>query len=265
MGSVPKKSGPLLDRKNVSLCEQVVNILKQDILTQRFQPGDALPSEEELSTRLGVSRPLFREALTILKAQGFLEARRGTRGGTFVKDVLRSQELGTMLNDLVLAGRMSVEDLGSTRLLVEPEAARLAARNASSSDLQKLSDLVAAALETSDVLKRLNLQTEFHITVAFLSGNPFYGYLIRNLMKFTEMFLSVYYEGDPKGENLHDPYVHGEVLQGLVNRSPEEAYERMYVHVSQIKNAMIREEKHFREGHGAPSPLAGASGSASRP
>lgn len=51
---------------------------------QRYQPGCRLPSENDLASELGISRPTLREALMELQTQGVIERRRGV--GTFVAE-----------------------------------------------------------------------------------------------------------------------------------------------------------------------------------
>ena len=48
--------------------------LKRDMISGRFQPGDRLPSENELSSSHNVSRHTVRKALSILEQEGFIEA-----------------------------------------------------------------------------------------------------------------------------------------------------------------------------------------------
>ena len=52
------------------------------MISGRFQPGDRLPSENELSSSHHVSRHTVRKALSILEQEGFIEAEHGR--GTFV-------------------------------------------------------------------------------------------------------------------------------------------------------------------------------------
>ncbi|MGF1502288.1 MAG: GntR family transcriptional regulator [Paracoccaceae bacterium] len=58
--------------------------IRAAILAGQLGPGDRLPGEQALVARYGVSRPVVREALKALAAQGLVEARRGAAGGTFV-------------------------------------------------------------------------------------------------------------------------------------------------------------------------------------
>jgi GntR family transcriptional repressor for pyruvate dehydrogenase complex len=58
--------------------------LRRDILTGRFQPGDRLPPERELATRLSTNRNTLREALRVLESENLVRARQGD--GTIVLD-----------------------------------------------------------------------------------------------------------------------------------------------------------------------------------
>src|SRR4029077_6877377 len=56
--------------------------LRKLIQSGQLRPGDALPSEDELSRTCGVSRMTARHALQSLKSQGFASRHKGQ--GTFV-------------------------------------------------------------------------------------------------------------------------------------------------------------------------------------
>ena len=65
--------------------EQVLDLIEQLAI------GDAIPSERQLSTDLGVSRLTVRAALDELVREGYLVRRRGS--GTFVSEPKIAQEL----------------------------------------------------------------------------------------------------------------------------------------------------------------------------
>src|ERR687893_1979319 len=69
-----------LDRR--SLAHDAAEHLRELVSSGALQPGDKLPSERELASRLGVSRPTLREAVRGLVIMGLLETRHGA--GTFV-------------------------------------------------------------------------------------------------------------------------------------------------------------------------------------
>ncbi|MER1935547.1 MAG: GntR family transcriptional regulator, partial [Priestia megaterium] len=65
----------------VEILKQIRQLMEDDRLTT----GDKIPSERELSERLGAGRSSVREALRALELIGLIETRRGE--GTFIKEV----------------------------------------------------------------------------------------------------------------------------------------------------------------------------------
>lgn len=118
---------------------RVVHELGGRIVGGAIAPGETLPTEEELGTELGVSRSVLREAIKVLAGKGLLEVRPKT--GTRVRprrswhlldpEVVRWQFEGLPADgDLV--------ELSEVRAVVEPSAARLAARRRTAADLAEI-------------------------------------------------------------------------------------------------------------------------------
>src|SRR5690242_10298799 len=61
-----------------SVCEDVIERIKELIREGRFGPGLKIPSERELAEQLQVSRASIREALRTLAIMGVLETRHGS-------------------------------------------------------------------------------------------------------------------------------------------------------------------------------------------
>lgn len=61
--------------------------LREMLASAEFAPGDRLPSETELATRLGVARASLREALKILERDGLVDVQHGR--GNFVSALSR--------------------------------------------------------------------------------------------------------------------------------------------------------------------------------
>ncbi|MEJ2852044.1 MULTISPECIES: FadR/GntR family transcriptional regulator [unclassified Saccharothrix] len=74
--------------------EETVERLMQAIRLGVVPPGERLPAERELATRLGVSRVTLREAIRSLQDAGYVESRRGRYGGTFVNTTLPAASPG---------------------------------------------------------------------------------------------------------------------------------------------------------------------------
>ncbi len=80
---------PLSSAGGTALHRQVYLVLREQISHGAFAPGKALPKEEALCARFGVSRITVRRALADLAAQGLVESRQGR--GTFVRRDLRQR------------------------------------------------------------------------------------------------------------------------------------------------------------------------------
>lgn len=127
----------------------LANELCAQILEQDLKPGDTLPSEPELISMYGLSRGSVREALRLLEADGFIEIKRGPRGGITVRyptDDLVSRSLATLLT----VGGTPLRSLFEFRKMIEPHAAADAARDASAEQRQLLLDF----LEDESVVAR---------------------------------------------------------------------------------------------------------------
>jgi DNA-binding FadR family transcriptional regulator len=70
--------------KNKSLVQDVSQQIETAIISGEYRPGDRLPSTRELQEILGASLGTIRESLAILEQKGFLEVRKGSKGGFFV-------------------------------------------------------------------------------------------------------------------------------------------------------------------------------------
>jgi DNA-binding GntR family transcriptional regulator len=72
-----------IDRDSpVPLYFQLSELLEQQIVRGRWQPGQRLPSEPEIASHYGLSRTTIRQALGRLEQRGLIERRKGQ--GTFV-------------------------------------------------------------------------------------------------------------------------------------------------------------------------------------
>ena len=86
--------------------QQVLDTIKTDILSGRYQPGQKLPSEAALLKRFGTSRITVGRALRELQQAGLVQRRAGS--GTFVASA--SSDEGGLLFGLL------VPNLGDTEI-----------------------------------------------------------------------------------------------------------------------------------------------------
>lgn len=158
-------------KKNVMLSEKVAEqILKMITIEKKFNIGDKLPNENELSEELGVSRTTLREAVKFLIAHNVLEIKRGK--GTYVadnKDLNEDYGL-SKLENLV----MDSMDFFETRIMLEPTMANYAAKRATVDDIKELERIDSIINEViDDVEKRTEYDLQFHFAIAKATKNEF--------------------------------------------------------------------------------------------
>ncbi|WP_136162707.1 FadR/GntR family transcriptional regulator [Sphingomonas flavalba] len=143
------------------------------ILGGRYASGDTLSGEIEFSEHLNVSRSAYREAIRILSAKGLVESRPKT--GTRVSP--RSN--WNMLDPDVLAWAFESEpspafirDLFELRMIVEPEAAALAAERRTGQQLSRMGHALERMAEFGlATVEGRDADQQFHHTVLEATRN----------------------------------------------------------------------------------------------
>ena len=124
---------------NWRIHEKIAESLAISILSGRQSPGSNLPAEVEASAQLGVSRTVYREAVRILAAKGLIEGR--PKLGTRVTEKHRWNWLDPDVLRWIFESQPDpeyVEELFELRLIVEPQAAALAAKRRSIEELARM-------------------------------------------------------------------------------------------------------------------------------
>ncbi|SAK64472.1 GntR family transcriptional regulator [Caballeronia catudaia] len=119
-----------------TLHRQVLNQMGEQICSGQFAPGEILPAEDELAERMQVSRITIREMMKSLSAKGMLQVRR--RHGTIVLPRSHWQLFDPdVITWRARAGAVDadlIRDLMELRTIIEPNAAKLAAKRATPDD-----------------------------------------------------------------------------------------------------------------------------------
>jgi GntR family transcriptional repressor for pyruvate dehydrogenase complex len=153
------------------LSAAVVRQIEQLILRGILRPGERLPSERELSERLGVSRPSLREAVSELCTRGLLSTR--ASAGIFVADVLGSA-FSPALQTLFATHEEAMFDYLDFRRDMEGLAAERAARLGSDTDLEIVDTIfhrMEAAHSKRNPDEEAALDAQFHMAIIEASHN----------------------------------------------------------------------------------------------
>ena len=223
--------------------ELVAAQLRRQIVTGELREGDALPPENALMEQFGISRPTLREAFRILEAEGAINVRRGVRGGARVQ--VPSVGAAARQVGLVLQYRGALlSDVYEVRAVLEPAAARMAARRRTSADLTRLQEVLDRHRESvEDPAAAVAADAEFHRLIVELSGSE-------TLQVLTAMVTDIIREGDRAYTESHDwrheqelakiaVRAHARLVELIRKRSGEEAEEHWRRHLAESAKIVL--------------------------
>jgi GntR family transcriptional regulator, transcriptional repressor for pyruvate dehydrogenase complex len=148
---------------------QLIDILRSEIRARKLQPGERLPTEQELVARYQVSRTVVREAIASLRAEGLVTTRQGA--GAFVAEGAAARPFRIVSDEL--RSLTEVLDVMQLRLAVEVEAAGIAAESRNARALNELGrclDVIDDAIRAGEAA--IEEDFAFHFAVAAATGNP---------------------------------------------------------------------------------------------
>jgi len=195
--------------RNRPLYEEVADQLRAQIFAHQLPPGSWL-DEQKLAKDYGISRTPMREAIKVLAAEGLITMK--LRRGAYVTEV----------------NRQDLEQIFTVLSLLEGEAARNAAHQASESDLNELDNLhlrleKAAADRNLELFFEVNVR--FHERILAISGNRWMNGVITDLRKVLKLQRrdSLTRSGRLQ-QSLNE---HREILKALLKRDSIAAEEAM--------------------------------------
>jgi GntR family transcriptional repressor for pyruvate dehydrogenase complex len=220
----------------------LANELRERILNGEFAEGAALPPERELVAQTRMSRATVREALRILQVQGLVRVKAGRAGGTFVQ--LPGRDAVAKSVSLLIRGQQfRLTDLLETREAIEPFCARLAARNRTEADLERMNqanDVLAD--ENGSLAKFLQANVDWHLAVATASHNELLAGLMGALSR--AIYSSTENERFVDEKVRHETArAHRSVTKAIRAQDADAAVRRMERHVFAYAKAVVKVEK----------------------
>ncbi len=157
------------------LYQQIADQIRELIDRGGFEAGTRLPPERDLAQQLGVSRPSLREALIALDVEGRVEVRSGS--GVFVSSAQPDRAMGR-----TAAMGESPSQLMEARSIIEGEVVILACARITDELLARLRDLLKSMeAEIERRSARVDLDREFHVALAEMTGNAVLARLVGEL------------------------------------------------------------------------------------
>lgn len=198
----------------LSLADQAFYAIRELIVTLELPPGSVV-SERELMTRLGLGRTPVREALRDLARGRLVEVY--PRRGIFVSGV----DVG------------DIAGLSEARLVLESQAARLAAERSTPTDrveTEALLDEVARLAVEPDERNLIELDQRIHRHVYRAAHNQFVEATLEEyyVLALRIWFLALDRVADRLDRSVHE---HRELLEAIRDGEPDRAEEAMRRHI----------------------------------
>jgi GntR family transcriptional repressor for pyruvate dehydrogenase complex len=231
---------PFAKVQSEKLALAVVRQIEQLILQGILRPGERLPSERELSERMGVSRPSLREAVAELHERALLETRPGS--GIYVADGLESH-FSPALTRLFATHDEAVRDYIQFRRDMEGLAASRAAIFGSDTDL-KVIDTVFRKMEAAhskrDPSEEAALDAEFHMAIVEACHNVVMLHMMRAMFDLLQQGVffnrQVMFRQRMTRDMILDQ--HRAINEGIQNRDPEAARQAVAAHLDFVEEAL---------------------------
>ncbi|MFB6725775.1 FadR/GntR family transcriptional regulator [Kribbella sp. NPDC056345] len=222
--------------------EVVAERILQLIAELPLRPGDRMPTENELATRLGVSRTVVREAVKILSAIGRVRAQKGR--GLYVADddgMLGPSRWGAFFMPTDLD---HVYQLFEFRRVQEIAASRLAATRATPAELRAI-EAGAEACRQGHLTGQTELfdrgDDEFHLGIATASHNPFLLASLREVRRLQHQSSTIVLRGTVGGHAEEAIEEHAAIYRAIRDGDPEAAAAAAAVHVDKTLEDYRRE------------------------
>jgi GntR family transcriptional repressor for pyruvate dehydrogenase complex len=239
--------------QRATLVDKLVAEIRSGITSGRLAAGQSLPAEGKLAAQFGVSRPLLREALAELRAEGFLRTVSGR--GTTVRHPSEDDLAEAFKRQLLLkvpGSGLTADHLYEAREAIEVVAAGLAAERATPDSLKHLGGLLAEMTDgRDDPATYTAADVGFHIAVARATGNPLLPTLLAPL---SSLIVRGMYEshGTPRAVSLGIE-AHKKVLRAIERGDPSAARRAMAAHLKESRlvfpEEVVRRQRSARTRH----------------
>ena len=168
------------------------------ILDNIFLPGDRLPSERELQDVFKTSRGSVREALGALKQKGLLEARKGARGGYYIREMDINDTID-QLAVMIKQQQMPLAKLLEFQYAMDQAVLAAAVTNGEASDIDRLDALadelvLLCRAENPDYEQISAMDKNLNLLMVKMTKNPFFEWMMRSVQLTFRSYEFVVYQ-----------------------------------------------------------------------
>lgn len=211
--------------KRAPIHEQILLQLRQDIVRNRWKPGERLP-EPELCQEFGVSRTPMRDALKLLEAEGLIELR---------------PHIGAVVTQ---PGLPDLEEKMQVLAALEQAAAALVAARRPARAIAQLRQLHAAmqdAAHQEDMALYYQLNDDFHRAIVEGSGNKTLAQIHENIM--WHVFRARHMANEHEQFDSSAAQHHEAIMSAIADGRADDAGLAIRSHLDDVTRLMSRSKK----------------------
>ena len=221
------------------LADQLYEEILQQIVSAKLSEGKRLPSESHMAEVYGVSRPVVREALSRLRADGMIVSRHGS--GSYVQ----RKPSKALLSLAPIGGIADLMRCYEFRIALEGEAASLAAMRRTNEDLKAIADAfqaMARAVQSGEVGAEADIR--FHNAIAAATKNKVFESAMEALAVHTLQGITVTRNlslrvGRKRLETVQAE--HKLIYDAIRESNPDGARDAMRSHIDNARNRILTE------------------------
>ncbi|MDR6555621.1 FadR/GntR family transcriptional regulator [Paenibacillus qinlingensis] len=211
--------------------EIVLQHIKAQIEGGTYAPGSKLPTVVDLAASFQVGRSTIREALSGLKAMGWVDIRHG--GGTYVV-----AQLPTETNNGLFDHSESLQEVQEVRRFIEAGCATLAASRRTDHHLSVLREILLemeASLENEELSEQADIR--FHMAIAKASQNALFIGMMESLTERLQQSMRAsrrlwFFAERASAEQLLQE--HRDIVEAIAMQNEQLAADRMSQHIAKV-------------------------------
>jgi GntR family transcriptional regulator, transcriptional repressor for pyruvate dehydrogenase complex len=219
------------DKLSEKTIAQIEGMINKGLL----KPGDRLPSERELSLKLGISRGILREALKTLESLGYLTRKPG--GGTFIRELTYRNNEQALSDSLKHATYL---DYLAAREMLEQKIVELAIEQASDAELEEIENTIHL-VEKGEVTSEVVLQ--FHYKLALTTRNVILSNFMQSNSELHKNFVITVGFEDDEDRKKHILREHKAILEAIKERNREKAVKAVTAHLDNARKYIEKKYK----------------------
>ena len=217
-----------MNKKEKSTKDMVVNDLIKSITSGEYSIGDKLPTEGKLCEQFNVGRSTLREAISVVRALGYIETRHGS--GSYI--VATSVETRETVEQWFALRQSQLNDFFEVRCNIEVMNIRYAIMRRSEEDIEQIKAIHNSfenAIMRGDEIKMAMLDERFHTELARMSGNS----LLIEINRIIANALKPYRRKSFTVEEnaVHALFPHKNIITALENQDVSAGVKAMQEHI----------------------------------